>query len=107
MRQGHWESVGTLCEEKEPGVIVVDRKKEEVEITKVAEKDWVRKISAEELNEMATAVNEIARELGGTDFVEFVTESEYSVYCGDHAVRESMERLQRGEILKRGMQMWY
>ena len=51
MRQGHWESVGTLCEEKEPGVIVVDRKKEEVEITKVAEKDWVRKISAEELNE--------------------------------------------------------
>ena len=56
---------------------------------------------------MATAVNEIARELGGTDFVEFVTESEYSVYYGDHAVRESMERLQRGEILKRGMQMWY
>lgn len=93
--------------DKEPGVIVVDRKKEQIEITKVAEEDWEREISAEELNEMSAAINEMARERGEADFVEFVRESEHSVYYGDHAVREIIEHLQKGEVPKRGMQMWY
>lgn len=56
---------------------------------------------------MSAAINEMARERGEADFVEFVRESEHGVYYGDHAVRKIIEHLQKGEVPKRGMQMWY
>ena len=37
-------------EDKKPGVIVVDRVREEVRITDVAEEDWERDIPPEEMN---------------------------------------------------------
>ena len=47
------------------------------------------------------------REAGETDFVEMTTESEHSIYYGDHAVREIIKYLRKGEVPPKGMQMWY
>ena len=55
------------------GVIIVDRLQEEINITKVAPGDFERDISAEELNMMAEAINQMKRESGKTDFIEIAS----------------------------------
>ena len=94
-------------ESLKPGVIVVDKEKEEIDITEVAENDIERDIQPEELNELAIAINEMKKERGATDFVELATEPEHSIYYGDHAVREICKYLVKGEVPKEGMQAWY
>ena len=56
---------------------------------------------------MAEAINQMKRKVGKTDFVEMTTESEHSIYYGDHAVREIIKYLRKGEVPPKGMQMWY
>lgn len=90
-----------------PGVIVVDKEREEISITEVAEDDIKRDIQPDELNELAIAINEMKRERGTTDFIEFATEPKHSVYYGDHAVSEICKYLAKGEVPKKGMQAWY
>lgn len=46
-------------------------------------------------------------ENGETDFLSLVTEPEYDIWHGNHAIREIMKHLREGEIPERGMQMWY
>ena len=87
--------------------IIVDKIQEEIDITEVAPDDFERDIPAEELNELAEAINKMKREAGETDFVEMTTESEHSIYYGDHAVREIIKYLRKGEVPPKGMQMWY
>ena len=94
-------------EDKRPGIIVVDRIQEEIDITELAEEDWERDIPPDELHELAEAINQIKRERGATDFVELVTEPEHSIYYGDHAVREIVKNLREGKVPKKGMQAWY
>lgn len=94
-------------EDKRPGIIVVDRIKEEIDVTELAEEDWERDIPPEELNELAEAINQMKRERGATDFVELVTEPEHSIYYGDHAVREIAKHLREGKVPKKGRQAWY
>ena len=90
-----------------PGVIVVDKEKDEINITEVAENDIERDIQPEELNELAMAINEMKKERDATDFVELATEPEHSIYYGDHAVSEICKYLVKGEVPKKGMQAWY
>ena len=85
-------------EDKGHGVIIVDKIQEEIDITEVAPDDFERDIPAEELNELAEAINKMKREAGETDFVEMTTESEHSIYYGDHAVREIIKYLRKGEV---------
>lgn len=94
-------------ESLKPGVIVVDKEKEAIDITEVAENDIERDIQPQELNEMAIVINKMKKERGVTDFVEFVTEPEHRIYYGDHAVREICKYLVKGEVPKKGMQAWY
>ena len=94
-------------EDKGYGVIIVDKVKEEINIIQVAPADFVRNIPAEELNDLAEAINHVKRKAGETDFVEMVTEPERSIYYGDHAVNEIVKYLRKGEIPQRGMQVWY
>ena len=94
-------------EDKGNGVIIVDKVNEEIDITEVAPSDFERDIPAEELNELAEAINQMKREAGETDFVEMATEPEHSIYYGDHAVREIVKYLRKGEVPRKGMQMWY
>lgn len=94
-------------EEKRPGVIVVDRIKEEIEITELAEDDWERDIPAEEINELIESINQMKREDGETDLLALVTEPEHNIWYGDHAVREIIKHLREGKVPEKGMQMWY
>lgn len=94
-------------QDSEPGIITVDLEKDEIEITKVAADDFVRDIHPEEINSLIDSINEMRQERGETDLEEHVTESEHSIMYGDHAVREIIKYLRKGEIPKKGMQMWY
>lgn len=90
-----------------PGVIIYDKEKQRIEVTELAEDDWERDITPEELNEMADAINEIKRQYGDTDYAEYTTESEHSIYFGDHAITEILKSLDKGEVPQKGMQIWY
>ena len=90
-----------------PGIIGVDLGSNEISVTKLAEKDWERDISPEELNEMTETINQMKRERGATDFVELAMKPEHSIYYGDHAVSEIRKHLKNGETPEKGMQAWY
>lgn len=77
-------------EDKAPGVIEVYRVKGKVRVTKVAEADFERDIHAGEMH-----------------LDEHTDKSEHSVYYGNHAVRNLVDRLNAGEIPKEGCAMWY
>lgn len=94
-------------EEKRPGIIVVNRVREEINITELAEDDWERDIPPEEINELIDAINQMRRERGETHFEELVTEPEHSIFYGDHAVSEIAKHLREGIIPEKGMQAWY
>lgn len=94
-------------ESKKPGIIIVDRASGRITITELAEDDWERIIPAEELNELAEAINQMKREQGDTDFVEMTTKSERYIFYGDHAIRGIAEQLREGTIPKNGMRAWY
>ncbi len=94
-------------EEKGHGVIIVDKLQDEINITEAAPDDFERDIPAEELNKMAEAINQMKHEAGETDIVETTTESVHSTYYGDHAVREILKHLRKGEIPEKGKQIWY
>lgn len=94
-------------EEKRPGIIVVDKNMNDIELTELAEKDWERYIPVEEINEMVDSINQMKRERGATDFLEYATEPEHNIWYGDHAVNEICKFLRKGEIPEKGIQMWY
>ncbi len=48
-------------EDKGHGIIIVDKIQEEIDITEVAPDDFERDIPAEELNELAEAINKMKR----------------------------------------------
>lgn len=94
-------------EKRTHGIIIVDRLSNEITISKIAEGDWERDISVEELNKMASTINEMKQERGETDYVEMVTKSEHSVYYGDHAINEICKLINQGSIPEKGSQIWY
>lgn len=94
-------------EELKPGIIIVDKINGKIDITELAEDDWERDISVEELNELAESVNREIREEGGTDFLELATEPEHSVLFGDHAVNAIWDKLREGIVPKKGARAWY
>ena len=94
-------------ESLKPGIIIVDKIKGKIDITELAEDDWERDISVEELNELAESVNREIREEGGTDFLELATEPEHSVFFGDHAVKAIWDKLCEGIVPKKGARAWY
>lgn len=94
-------------EDKRPGTIIVNRLKEEIELTELAEDDWEREIPAGEINELIESINQMKCENGETDILSLVTEPEHDILYGDHAIREIIKHLREGEIPEKGMQMWY
>lgn len=73
-------------EEKRPGTIVVNRLKEEIEFTELAEDDWEREIPAGEINELIESINQMKCENGETDFLSLVTEPEHDIWYGNHVI---------------------
>ena len=90
-----------------PGTIIVDRIEGDIKIAELADKDFERDIAADELNTLAEAINEMKRERGATDFVEFTSESEHSVYYGEQAVWGIRDKLHEGIVPKKGNRIWY
>jgi len=93
--------------DKEPGVIVADLKAESIKVIKVAEGDFEYEVSAEEMNEMVKATNEMIRERGGTDFDDYETEPSHITKYGDFAIRDIANRVNKGEIPEKGVATWY
>jgi len=93
--------------DKEPGVIVADLKAESIKITKVAEGDSEYEVSAEEMNKMVKAINDMIRECGGTNFDDYAAEPSYITEYGDFAVRDIANRVNNGDIPESGIAMWY
>lgn len=89
------------------GISIVDKIKGTIDITELAEDDWERDISVEELNECTESINREICEEGGTDFLELATEPEHSVFFGDHAVNAIWDKLREGIVPKKGSQAWY
>lgn len=73
-------------ESLKPGIIIVDKINGKIDITELAEDDWERDISVEELNELAESVNREIREEGGTDFLELATEPEHRRNCSEKRI---------------------
>ena len=94
-------------ESLKPGIIIVDKINGKIDITELAEDDWERDISVEELNELAESVNREIREEGGTDFLEIAKDLEHSVFLGDHAVNAIWDKLREGIVPKKGVRAWY
>lgn len=92
---------------KEPGIIVVEKENYVIAIKKLADGDWEREISVEELNLLANAINEMKRANGNADFVELANKAQHFAYYGDHAVEEIRKQLFKGEIPESGEQFWY
>ena len=92
---------------KKPGKIIVDRISGRIEIKELAEEDWAREVSADELNEFAKHINDLARELGSDEYVEMVNKGKVICFYGDHAKRAILENLKEGIIPTEGSQYWY
>lgn len=93
--------------EKKHGVIKVDLVNESIDVTELAEQDFVHYIQPSEMNSLIDAINQMRRERGETDFAEPVSEPIRKMFYADHAVNEIAKKINNGEIPKKGMQMWY
>ena len=93
--------------DKAAGVIVAYLKAEIIKVIKVAEADFEYEVSAEEMNEMVKAINEMIRECGGTDFDDYATEPSHITGYGDFVVRDIADRVNKGDIPESGIAMWY
>ena len=89
------------------GVIIVDRIKEEIFVSELAENDWERYISTEELNEVYDSFNRILKEEGKEEQINYATEPVHSVFYADPVIREISKRINSGEIPEEGSVVWY
>ena len=93
-------------EDKKPGIIIVDKEKEEIDVIQLAEDDFERMVSVEELNLLIKDVNEM-RTASGEPPYELETNPERSIFFGDHAVSEIRENLLKGVVPNQGVRYWY
>lgn len=92
---------------KRPGIIILDRATERLEIKELAEEDWSREISSDELNEFGKKINDLAQELGTNEYVKMVDKSKVICFYGDHAKKAILEKLREGTIPTEGVRYWY
>ena len=96
-------------ESLKPGIIIVDKINGKIDITELAEDDWERDISVEELNELAESVNREIREEGATDFwslqrnrsIAYFLETMQSMQFGINCVKELFRKKDRGLGIKK------
>ncbi len=93
------------------GVIVVCLENGDVTIDRVAEEDFICRTSADDLNSMRDAINEMRKENGEPPLTEeelpTATEGEEWYYYADHVIRRIREELENGNIPERGTVAWY
>ena len=93
------------------GIISVCLENGDVTIDIVAEEDFICRTSADELNSMRDAINEMRKENGEPPLTEeelpTATESEEWYYYADHVIRRIRKELENGNIPEKGTVAWY
>ena len=94
-----------------PGVFSISLTTGEVVLDVVAEEDFICRTSAEELNAMRDAINEMRKENGKPPLTEeelpIATEDEEWYYYANHAIRKVKEELKKGITPEKGTIAWY
>ena len=97
--------------DKACGHIRANLDSEKITIDAVAEEDFVCRTSADELNEMRNAINEMRLENGEPPLTEeelpTATEGDEWYYYADHMVRRLIEEFEKGNIPESGTVAWY
>lgn len=101
--ENHLDSVG--------GVISIILDSKEIMLDVVAEEDFICRTSANELNEMRDAINEMRQENGEPSLTEedfpSATEDEEWYYYADHVIRRILDDMEKGNIPEKGTVVWY
>lgn len=96
---------------KESGIIIVDTVADTVCLKRVAEKDFERYTTAEELNDMRNAINQMRAENGDSPLTEeelpIATEGSRWYYYANHAIDKLCGLINSGEEPAEGMVAWY
>lgn len=92
---------------KRPGIITVDLNTGFIEVTEIAEDDWKRIITAEELNKFLDSLNELRRERNEEPYDDYTDKDEISYFFADHAFSTIHKKLVEGELIKEGSSAWY
>ena len=96
---------------KEAGIIIVDTVAESVWVEKVAEEDFQRHTTADELNDMRNAINEMRAENGEPPLTEeelpTATEGSKWYYYANHAINRLCDLFNNGEEPTEGTVAWY
>ena len=94
---------------KDYGIVAINLADLSAKVICIAENDFKRVVTTEELKESLMSVNETNKELGlppiGED--EWSTEEFESIYYADPAITKIRELCKNGEVPKEGMAMWY
>ena len=102
-------------ESLKPGIIIVDKIKGKIDITELAENDWERDISVEELNELAESVNREIREEGERIFwnlqrnrsIAYFLETMQSMQFGINCVKELFRKKELGLGIDEALKQWF
>ena len=95
---------------KKPGIVKLDTNKEEIEIAVMAEKDFVRIITAEELNESRESMNKLRQKEGDPPLTEEEwplanDDEEYYLY-GSPMIARICDDFAAGDLKEEGMIAW-
>ena len=93
--------------ENKHGVIVVDLAEDSIEITELAEKDYMQIFSPDEINGLVDAINQMKKERGETDLEEYIIQPVRRIPYGDHALSEIAKQIDSGVIPEKGTVAWY
>lgn len=93
------------------GVFSISLVNGDIVLEVVAEEDFLCRTSAQELNEMRDAINEMRKENGEPPLTEeelpTATEDEEWYQYADHAIRRVKEEMEKGIIPESGTVAWY
>lgn len=97
--------------ESKPGIITVDLSQKSITLDVVAEEDFLCRTSADELNEMRNAINEMRIENGEQPLSEeelptVKNDEEWHQYA-DHVIRRLSKELEEGKTPNQGTVAWY
>ena len=94
-----------------PGIIVIDREKEDIFVLQQAEKDFSRIIPVSELNALRDSVDEMRQEDGMPPLTEEdwpkATKDDIYYFYASNAISKIADAYNEGEILEDGMSIWY
>ena len=98
-------------EELGSGIIRLDLAHKTIVLEQLAENDFERVTTKEELNELRASINQLRLEEEGKELSEdewpIATKDMVTHFYADHAIRGILETYKEGKILQSGRRVWY